>query len=201
MKRKKGKPRRFKDRILILCEGKTEKNYFQAIKEDPEFKQALSAVNPQVVVAGSPTQMEVVTEAIKRKKRAKSENNAYKTVWVVFDHDNHSKRRDAHELAVKKGFKIAFSSICFEQWYLLHFLKSGKAYTTPNELIRALKKHYPNYEKAKQNDFLNLKSHLQTAFKNIEWLTKQQDKEKHITDLNPWTDVDKLVNELIKTKK
>lgn len=201
MKRRKAKSRKSKKRILILCEGKTEKNYFLAIKQDPEFKQTLSAVNPDVSIAGSPTQMEVVNEAIKRKAKEKQGGNPYEEIWVVFDHDNHKLRRDAYDKALKSGFKVAFSSICFEQWYLLHFKKSGKSYSTPDDLVRALKKEYLNYEKAKQNDFANLKSNLENAFENIVWLRKQSEIDgKHITDQNPWTDVDVLVQELIKIK-
>lgn len=202
MKRRKAKRRKSKKRILILCEGKTEKNYFLAIKQDPEYKQALSAVSPEVVAAGSPTQMEVVNEAIKRKAKEKKSGNPYGEVWVVFDHDNHKLRRDAYDKGLKSGFRIAFSSICFEQWYLLHFKKSGKSYSTPDDLIRALKKEYLNYVKAKQNDFANLKGNLEIAFENVLWLRKQSVmEEKHITDLNPWTDVDVLVRELIEIEK
>lgn len=104
MKRSRGKARRARRRILILCEGATEKNYFQAIKEHPEYKQALSAIDPQVVAAKNPTPEQVVREAIQRARKALQENNAYDKVWVVFDHDNHAHRRAAYDEAIGRRY-------------------------------------------------------------------------------------------------
>ena len=199
MKRRKGKQRRSKDRILILCEGKTEKQYFQAIKEDADYKKQLSAINPQVVEAKNPTPERVVQEAIKRFNKAQSEGNPYQKVWIVIDHDNHANRRTAYDQAIGKGFNVSFSAICFEKWFLLHFERSARTFTSVSQLERVLKRHYPNYEKAKQNDFASLKDKLEAAFQNAEWLRNQIETENtHVTNLNPWTDVDVLVGQLIK---
>jgi hypothetical protein len=184
--------------MLILCEGQTEKNYFQAIKEDPDYKQQLSAVHPQVVAAKNPSPEQVVQEAIGRARKAREEGNAYDKVWVVFDHDYHAHRRAAYDLAQLQGFGIAFSSIAFETWYLLHFSQAGRAYESANHLIAALNSHYPGYQKARQNDFRYLKDRLQQALDHARWLKGPADAgRKHITDCNPWTDVDDLIRELI----
>ena len=66
MKRSKGKARRVRQRILIMCEGETEQRYFQAIKEEPTYKKALSAVSSKVLKAKHPTPEQVVAEALKR---------------------------------------------------------------------------------------------------------------------------------------
>ena len=61
-----------------------------------------------------------------------------------------------------------------------------------------MNKYYPNYQKAKQNDFVFLKPHLSTANKNAQWLRERMKEEGvSITDNNPWSDVDLLVGELI----
>ena len=199
MKRHRQKKRTARKRVLILCEGETERNYFQAIKEDPDYKQALSAIQAQIVAAKNPTPEHVVSEALKRAKREASQGNPYDQVWVVFDHDHHAHRNVAYVKAERAKCGIGFSAIAFEMWYLLHFVKSARPFSNGDELIAVLKKHYPNYEKAQQNDFLNLKDKLTDAIENAEWLRKQVFQEhESIPNHNPWTDVDRLVLELTK---
>ena len=198
MRTNRRKKKKLRKRILILCEGETEKNYFQAIKEDPEFKNKLSAIHPQIIVAKNPTPKRVVDEAIQRIEKESQQDNPYDAVWVVFDHDNHENRKVAFQKAKKMKIKIGFSAICFEFWYLLHFSKNAQAFLQASQLIRALKKYYPNYAKAKRNDFLILKERLPNAIINAQWLRKEISKnQKFIYDQNPWTDIDILVNKLI----
>ena len=198
MKRSRHLMKAVRRRILILCEGQTEKNYFQAIKEDPEFKQQLSAVHPQVMVAKNPSPDLLVKQAIDIARKAKAEGNSYDKIWVVFDHDNHPHRANAYKSAEKEGFGIAFSSIAFETWYLLHFKQVGKPFQNADHLTKEYSLHYPTYQKAKQNDFSFLKDRLPEAMTNAKWLRSQlTEPVKHVTDCNPWTDVDILVEELI----
>jgi hypothetical protein len=53
------------------------------------------------------------------------EDETYNEVWTVFDHDNHPARKQAFEEADKlingKKVNVAFSSISFEYYLLLHF--------------------------------------------------------------------------------
>jgi hypothetical protein len=198
MKRTKRAQKNIRRRILILCEGQTEKNYFQAIKEDPDYKQQLSAVHPQVVVAKKPSPEQIVQETIILVRKAREEGNAYDKIWVVFDHDHQPHRFSAYEQAVRQGFGIGFSAIAFETWYLLHFERSARGYESAEALLAALAKHYPGYQKARQNGFAYLKGKLQQALENAAWLKDHLAvPEKHTTNFNPWTDVDLLVRELI----
>lgn len=164
------------------------------MKEDADYKQILSAVHPQVVKAKHSTADQVVKEAFVRMRKEEREGNPYDSVWVVFDHDNDTNREKAYLDAKKKDFKIAFSAIAFEYWFLLHFEKKARAYSDNGKLIKDLLTHYNGYEKTKQNDFENLKSRLPIAMQNAEWLRKQVlNEEIQITDHNPWTEVDILV--------
>jgi hypothetical protein len=63
--------------VLVLCEGQTEKNYFQAIKEDADYRQQLIALHPSVVVAKNPSPVQIVQEAIAWARKAREEGNAY----------------------------------------------------------------------------------------------------------------------------
>lgn len=197
-KRRTNKRKRsVRPRLLILCEGETERNYFKAMREDEDYKSKMAATDITILTAKSPTPEQIVKEAIKKGKEAKQEKNPYQTIWVVFDHDNHPHRKNAYDNAIKDKIKVAFSAICFETWYLLHFEKSAKPYPNASKLIVTLKKYYPNYQKAKQNDFLNLKPNLSEAMENASWLRKRmEDDDTHITDYNPWTDVDLLMTDL-----
>lgn len=59
---------------------------------------------------------------------------AFDEVWVVFDHDNHPARKEAFALAESfvngKQVSIAFSSISFEYFLLLHFERIYKQFKT-----------------------------------------------------------------------
>lgn len=62
------------------------------------------------------------------------EEGSSNEVWTVFDHDNHPARKEAFETAENKinGTKvqIAFSSISFEYYLLLHFEQINKRFNT-----------------------------------------------------------------------
>ena len=130
--------------------------------------------------------------------------NAYDSICVVFDHDNRSNRGEAYTAALQAGFGIAFSSMAFEYWYLLHFVQTTRPFPTGADLIKELKKHYPNYEKGKQNDFNLLKPFLEKANANAIWSRGQMEEQllqgTFLIDLNPYTDVDLLVGFLVGLK-
>ncbi len=198
MKRRKTTPTgRTNPRILILCDGLTEKNYFTAIKQDPDYKRALAALSVDIMEAKKSEPLQIVEEALKKQRKARQERNEYNHVWVVFDHDNRPSLLEAYKLANTNGISIAFSSIAYEYWYLLHFKQTAKVYPTAEPLIKDLEKHIANYRKGCQNDFLILKDKLPNAQQNATWLRAQMRQHlevgKHLTSLNPFTDVDELV--------
>lgn len=195
MKRRRGKKRRTNPRILILVEGETERNYFLAIKQDPVYKKSLAALTIEIKKTKKQASKEMVIQAEKMIEEAKNYNNKFDSVWLVFDHDNNPKRKETWTRnKATNDINLIFSAIAFEQWYILHFKKSSKVFTNANTLIADLKNYYPNYAKAKQNDFLFLKNRLDEAINNAQWLRNNKKKiDVHISDQNPWTDVDKLV--------
>lgn len=204
---KKGKRRQrsANKRILILCEGITEKYYFEAMKDDDELKKQLASVTTDIVDAKNTSPLDIYIEAMKRVKEAQKEGNAYNLVWLVFDHDNEVNRKEAYDKSVQEDFKIAFSSMCFEVWYLLHFNYSTRSFTLCEDVVKQLKIYYKNYKKAEknkrksQNHYLDLKDKQERAIKNANRLRKaiaKNQEVQHITDYNPWCDIDILVNEL-----
>ena len=198
LNRRKQQKRNLFPKVLIVSEGYTERNYFQFMKEDDDYKPKLSAVNPVLIKAKYSSPIHIVEEALRLKKEALKANDSFQSVWVAFDHENKNDRRKAYDLAQKNDIKVLFSAICFETWYLLHYSKSFKAFLSQGELINELKKVFPNYKKVNQNHFEIFKENLKYGMENAQKLRALNSfTEEHITNLNPWTNVDELIEYLI----
>lgn len=100
--------------ILIVCEGQTEKLYFDAF---PVLGVRVDAVNLQ-----GQTKLKLVetTEMIQSEEKRDE-------VWCVFDMDVNrgEKEFSDYDNAIVKaeslGFKVAYSNDAFELWFYLHF--------------------------------------------------------------------------------
>lgn len=194
----KFKQREFRDKILILCEGLTEKNYFTAMKEDLRLPKTIGV---DVFQSNKVDCKGVVEEAIKKAKR-----EGFEEIFVVFDHDNQAKRDEAFKLAKTKNINVIFSSICFEGWYLLHYKNSTKAFASEAELEKELKKcvGMENYEKNNFKHYSILKDKIATAKSHAEksrLTVIQNNNGVEVFDLNPFTNVDELVIYLESQKK
>lgn len=184
------KIRDLKSKILILCEGLTEKNYFNAMKEDLGLPKTISV---NVFQSNKVDCKGVVEEAIKKAKREGVEK-----IFVVFDHDNQPKRDEAFKLALSKNIKVIFSSICFEAWFLFHYKNSTKAFASEAELEKELKKciGMENYEKNDFKHYSILKDKLPSAklnAENVRISVVENNYGVEVFNLNPYTNVDELV--------
>jgi hypothetical protein len=187
------KTRSFKSKVLILCEGLTEKNYFNAMKEDFRLPKTIGV---EVFQSNKVDCKGVVEEAIKKAKR-----EGFEEIFVVFDHDNQPKRDEAFKLASDKKIKVIFSSICFESWYLFHFKNSTRAFASEEVLEKELKKcaGMENYEKNDFKHYSILKDKLASAKSNAENVRLSVIENNYgveVFNLNPYTNVDELVNYL-----
>ncbi len=194
--------RKVNNRILILCEGKeTEPRYFRGLKRDKSRKNRLSALRIEVYDSRPNTPKELIKVAISLKKDAISENNPYDDIWVVIDKDGYTKHPQAFNQALANRINIAFSSISFEYWFLLHFIYTTKAFNKADDLIKHLKRNYmPNYQKTDDNYSL-LRDSTATAIGNCSSLIKniqfELNQGKKIYELNPYTNVGELVEKLL----
>lgn len=192
------KSRTFKSKVLILCEGLTEKNYFNAMKEDLGLPKTI-AVN--VFQSNKVDCKGVVEEAIKKAKR-----EGFEEIFVVFDHDNQAKRDEAFKLATGKNITVIFSSICFELWFLFHYKNSTKAFASEAELEKELKKclGMEGYEKNNFKHYSILKDKIATAKSNAEKIRLsviENNEGVEVFNLNPFSNVDELVIYLEKQKQ
>jgi hypothetical protein len=125
--------------LRIVCEGKTtEPNYFQPILKAYGWAGA-KATKPK---DNSP--VGVVREAKKLYKQAAKSKipkpNIH--VWAVFDRDGHANLKQAIQDAQANNINVAFSSVCFEYFILLHFEKCTRPFTDCKEVISYLKEKY-----------------------------------------------------------
>lgn len=86
-------------RYLILCEGETEEAYFSGLKNNILLKEKFQSVQIEIIPPYSKNRVDVtntlrdnslkgmVWEAMKRKRKAKSEKNPYNEIWLVIDND------------------------------------------------------------------------------------------------------------------
>ncbi len=91
------------------------------------------------------------------------------------------------------------SAPCVELWFLLHY-EYTTAVINSNDIIERLKKHYPKYEK-NCNIYLEIKDRVDISIKNskkLEKYQKQNNKKLQTVDANPYTEMYKLVEELMK---
>lgn len=179
-------------KILIVTEGaETERGYFEAL--------ARSEKNPLVTVdivggAGAPRSIvqrakELKNHAVKQARREKDDNLKYNELWCVFDVDEHPGIHDAVQMARENDIDLAISNPCIELWLWLHFADQP-GMQDRHKLLRMLKKHVPNYDKA--IDFSIYKPHVADACLRAEKL-EQLHESSGSPGENPSTAVWRLV--------
>lgn len=102
--------------ILIICEGQTEKLYFESFP--------VLTLNVKAIDLQGQTKLKLVeiTESIIKKSHQK-----YDEIWCVFDMDIKQGKAEfadfdnAINKALSKKYKVAYSNDAFELWFYLHF--------------------------------------------------------------------------------
>lgn len=204
------KNKNIKRSLYILTEGHTEQAYFSRISEilgdEDEWKYSVT-VDVREILYGSKT------DPVNMVKEAKKSQKSYDEVWVVFDKDRERDQQNlqAIELASKSKIKIAFSSISFEEWVLLHFEKSTTAFERSDCESRGQQcacqgdicvstyiklNHYQTYKKGKAKLYDDLSDKLDIALEFAAWLKYHQSPITNYHLLNPYTDIDNLVIQL-----
>jgi hypothetical protein len=212
------KARTLRRSIFIASEGETEEKYFSAIGEEinssPEFWVKVKTLEIEEGTRQDP--LGLVQEALRVR-----DEEGHDEAWAVFDRDrepNLTVRQQAFDFANTHNIRIAYSSIAFEHWVLLHFERNSTAFIrsdceSRNEACTCngsvcvctylRGKHYPTYKKGSYRLYSELRS-LNTAaiencawlkFKSRTWLSPQLSIQSPY-DLNPYTDIDNLLKML-----
>jgi hypothetical protein len=106
-------------RILIVCEGQTEKEYFQSF----------DVISLNVVCENTKgrTKRQLIEFCSKTIEKYKSNGITFDEVWCVFDmdvkrgQDEYADFDNAIDSATSKKYKVAYSNDAFELWFYLHF--------------------------------------------------------------------------------
>lgn len=192
-------------RILIVCEGETERLYLIGIKK--KFKLGITK-EINIPDDNDPSPISVVNYAIEKFNIDKKDNtnNEYDHVYCVIDRDSHSsydkaviKINEQNKIISGDKFKISLSDPCIEYWLLLHFTYTDKPYTCNNHKSRAdyaksdLKKYIPKYSKTDKNVIESFLNKLDVALKNAK---KADMAAKKRGDTNPSTKLHELIKKL-----
>lgn len=111
----------------ILSEPIDEHDTHTAKRKTREFKKPITQDDYQIEDEYKSYPVRFVRQA-----QRGLEDETFEEVWAVFDKDYHAKHKEAFELADKlvegKKVNIAFSSISFEHWILLHYERNKTAF-------------------------------------------------------------------------
>lgn len=150
-------------------------------------------------------------------------NDGYLEGWAVYDHDNFPDHEFAKSHADSIGVKIAFSSISFEEWILVHFERNETAFSRSvckedkHDILCGTgthkddchgdicvggclreHKHIPEYGKNMDGLFHHIFDKHKLAIINAAWTRSLHDnKAESFWECNPLTTVDRLVSCLL----
>ncbi|HRK05993.1 MAG TPA: RloB family protein [Chlorobiota bacterium] len=180
-----------KKKVLIVCEGETEVMYFDQLYRMDGFKRKYVY---EIRVARDNSPLGVVRETIDRKRRGRGIDKI-DIAWAVFDRDRHPNLSDAFSEASNADVNIAFSSICFEYWVLLHHVNTTALYNECDRVISEVVTHQPTYRKNDRRSIATLLMKLEVALSNAEVIERNSRLEKQrLFERAVYTDVHKLVH-------
>jgi hypothetical protein len=198
---RKSKNKKLRRTIGIIAEGtNTEAIYFKAISE--QIEQSIEEKYSFTVVFVDTDKTDargLVREAITIK-------SGYDEIWAVFDKNGYTKHAEAFQEAVINQVNIAFSSIAFEHWVLLHFERNKTAFVKSENVIDHLKQqNYLEYGKRANiaiHIYPKLQPRTEFAIENAAWLRREMQSQLaqsggKIYELNPYTDIDKLLSQIL----
>ena len=194
--RREGKKRKLsKHRMLILCEGKTERFYLQGLKKTLP-RQVQRNIDLDIITAKESEPEKALIELNNKIKKAKREKYAYTDKYLVFDDDNRNLTKVFKELA-KNNINYVYNSISIEFWFLLHYKNTTKQYTNANEVIKELEKDFGTYSKTDPEFWNKLSSRYNKAKNKAKNIRKQHsDNGTLIQNSKPFSNMDELVDKI-----
>lgn len=186
-------------RILVIPEGWCEYNYAQSLKQSlPRDKQrSISIEMPRPTSENSALQL---LEMAKRMiKKAISEKNPFDAVWIFLDNDGQPNLETFYHKVNTASILMAYSSICIEHWFLLHFEENRMAFQNARQAYVKLESSWQNffkqpYHKTKIAHFELLKDKMPIAMERVNRIKIQaQADEIPFAHRNPFFTVDEFI--------
>jgi hypothetical protein len=199
--RRTARPAPFRDakkRILVVCEGSTEKEYVDGYVMS--LRNLLVVAVEAVGNAGVPM---TVVEMAKELKSSNAEqalvekdsNVSFDSVWVMFDVDEHPRVDDAKIMARDNGIGVAVSNPCIELWLYLHFANSP-GMQDRHRILRLLRDKIPSYDKHVQ--FQEFVAQVDVAKQRARRLDEEADLDQE-SGRNPTTSIWKLLEDILRS--
>lgn len=191
--------RRAGQHILIIPEGWCEYNYAQALKNSlPRDKQrSISVEMPKP--NNENTAFQLLDKAEIMIKKARRDKNPYNAVWIFFDNDNQPNLAGFFQRLSNTQVQIAYSSMCIEHWFIIHFEDNRQAYPNAQQALQRIETLWQNnfnqpYHKTKIIHFEKLKSNLATAMERANAITQQAEAdETPIANRNPFFTIQNFI--------
>jgi hypothetical protein len=181
---------------LIVCEGETERAYFEAVRLH-------HGLRPAEVVVAENTHGSAPISVVACAEHKASEVGGYDFIFCVFDRDAHESFSRAREKIKalagrsKKPLPIQeiISTPCFEVWVLLHFERSDATHANCASVIERIRDSYlPDYAKAESRTANQLMARIDDAIDAAAWLEERAD----TNGWNPYTSAHRLMLHLKK---
>lgn len=177
---------------LIVCEGETERLYFQTARRHYRLG------NTEVIVAEDNDSAPI--SVVKYAQEKCQEPGGYDAVFCVFDRNGHESfdraRQKIADLAGQKRKPLpieeAISIPCFELWLLLHFEQTDAPFPRCVDVINRLRGHIQHYTKTDAVIAEQLLRRVNTAIGNADWLAPRA----RDNNANPSTSVHHVLRHL-----
>ena len=184
--------------ILIVCEGETEKKYFNTFRT--RYRNNNIKIHTDFILQNDSINLIKFTKT-KRSLVKDFDANEKDCAWCVFDVDNNTDKvlKKVNDFAKKANIEIALSNPCIELWFLLHY-KEVHSQISVQDILSKLKEFIPNYKKGKI-DYTILSKNTQKAISNAKKLNETHEKNQIdliTTKSNPSTQVFKLIESIDK---
>lgn len=162
------KKRKFLRRIAVVGDGVTEKIYFEQLKEIERIKDVV--IKPELPSKSSKGGS--YKKAINTAKSLAEEG--YDHVYCLIDFDTVLSENKLSDFTQElkgintKEITIYINNPCFETWVLVHYEKTGKAFSDCDTVGKAVTKHLKDYCKnqeylRKKNLYKTLRPQLETS--------------------------------------
>ena len=191
--------RKSKKVILVAYEGnnKTEKNYLKNFSgRDKDYV-------IEVVPGNETDPLNLVKQTIQKANHLGLDLMQDDRAYCIFDADiiptKNKQIINSIKLAKDNNIIPIISAPCIELWFLLHY-DYTTAQISSDEVITRLKRFYPKYEK-NCNIYSEINDKVNIAISNAKKLEKFQlknNRKLQMVEANPYTEVYKLIEELLK---
>lgn len=161
-KRKVKPGRALPPRFMLVCEGQTEKGYFQELNRllrlaGVSVKAVQDEVSPMGIVRRA-------HEYIVGNPKRGIEGGQFDQVWAVFDWDEHTDEVSrACKQADEWGIQVALSNPCFDVWLIWHLEDYRRIGCLSKQTDAELQRIWRPYKKGADNPWLELWSGLHDA--------------------------------------